>query len=215
MRCVVVDSVLVACPTYRGKRYALVHYMESFEAFEYPNRDLLLVDNTGDEGKYAAWLEREFGVGVRHIEPEPEFEDTFLRAWEIITDYAVEHQYGWVLSLEQDVIAPPMLIDTLLNAATYIGAPFVTHTYPFHDGKDGYYQGLGCTLMATTMLARAMEYVKQPDTGTQGLVEGAIYAVAQRGTHISIQDLLPLAHLDGDGEFRQYKPITDPRIALI
>ncbi len=209
-----VDSVLVAAPTYRGKRYCLVHYIEAYNDFAYPNRDLLLVDNTGDEGKYAAWMSKEFGVGVRHIEPEAEFEHTFTRAWEVITDYAVEHMYGWVLSLEQDIIGPPLLIDTLLNAAAYVASPFVTHTYPFHDGKPGYYQAMGCTLMATSLLVRAMDYVKE-EGYTKGLVEGAIYEVARRGTHISLHDLLPLTHLDGDGEFRQYRPITDPRVEMI
>src|SRR4051812_28367447 len=104
MRCVVVDSVLVAAPTYRGKRYCLVQYVEAYNDLLYPNRDLLLVDNTGDEGKYAAWMAHEFGIGVKHIEPAVEFEDTFLQAWELITAHAVEHQYGWVLSLEQDVV---------------------------------------------------------------------------------------------------------------
>lgn len=214
MRCVVVDSVLVAAPTYRGKRYCLVHYIEAYNDFAYPNRDLLLVDNTGDEGKYAAWMAKEFGIGVRHIEPEAEFEDTFTRCWQIITEHAVEHMYGWVLSLEQDVIGPPLLIDTLLNAAAYVGSPFVTHTYPYHDGKPGFYQGMGCTLMSTGLLVRAMEFIKE-DTINNNLVEGAVYAVAQRGTHISLHDLLPILHYDGEGEFRQYKPITDPRVEMI
>ena len=210
-----VDSVLVAAPTYRGKRYCLVHYLEAYDEFTYPNRDLLLVDNTGDEGKYADWMRREFNVAVEHIEPDAEFEVTFLQAWEIIAAYAVEHQYGWVLSLEQDVIGPPLLIDTLLNAAAYLGAPFVTHSYPFHDGKEGFYQGMGCTLMSTGLLKRAMEYVHE-DVPVKGLVEGAIYEVARRGSQIALKDLLPLTHLDGDGtEFRQYRVITDPRVEVI
>jgi hypothetical protein len=211
----VVDSVLVAAPTYRGKRYCLVEYLEAYDAFQYPNRDLLLIDNTGDEGKYARWMRREFGVGVQHIEPEAQFEDTFLACWDAISAYADEHQYGWVLSLEQDVIAPPMLLDTLLNAATYLVAPFVTHTYPFHDGREGFYQGMGCTLMSSGLLKRAMAYVHEPNAIT-GLVEGAVYEVARRGSNIALHGLLDVRHADGDGtEFRQYKPITDPRIVLI
>jgi hypothetical protein len=205
-----VDSVLIACPTYAGKRYAIVEFMEAYEAFEYPNRDMLLVDNTGDGGEYAKWLEREFHVGVQHIEPLLDFEDTFSACWKLITDYAVEHMYGWVLSLEQDVIGPPLLVDTLLNAATYVGAPFVTHTYPYHDDKPGFYQGMGCTLMSTPLLVEAMK--RNEDFG---IVEGAVYEVAKNHSHISLHELLPLTHLDGGGGFRQYRPITDPRVVMV
>jgi GT2 family glycosyltransferase len=205
-----VDSVLVAAPTYRGKRYAIVEYIEAFRAYSYPNRDLLLVDNTGDDGAYAAWLEREFNVGVRHIEPALEFEDTFIAAWQVICDYAVEHRYGWVLSLEDDVVGPPLLIDTLLNAAAYVGAPFVTHTYPYHDQKPGFYQGMGCTLMATGLLYEAMKRTKE-----SGLVEGSVYEVAKEMSHISLHGLLPVRHLDPDEGLRQYRPITDPRVLMV
>jgi len=208
-----VDSVLVAAPTYRGKRYCLVEYLEAYEAFSYPNRDLLLVDNTGDDGAYAAWMRAEFGVGVRYLEPAADFERTFVDAWQVISDYATEHMYGWVLSLEQDVIGPPLLIDTLLNAAAYVGAPFVTHTYPYHDGRPEFYQGMGCTLMSTSLLVAAMRLVRE-DGPAGGLVEGAVYEVAKRGSHVSLHDLLPLRHLDGEGEFRQYRPITDPRVVM-
>jgi GT2 family glycosyltransferase len=205
-----VDSVLVAAPTYRGKRYAIVEYIEAFRAYSYPNRDLLLVDNTGDEGEYARWLEREFGVGVRHIEPSLDFEDTFSAAWRVICDYAVEHRYGWVLSLEDDVVGPPLLIDTLLNAAAYVGAPFVTHTYPYHDQKPGFYQGMGCTLMATGLLYEAMKRTKE-----SGLVEGSVYEVAKETSHISLHGLLAVRHLDPDTPIRQFRPITDPRVLMV
>lgn len=207
------DSVLVACPTYSGKRYAIVEYVEAYERFEYPNRDLLLVDNTGDGGEYARWMADAFGIGVRHIEPELEFEDTFTKAWRVILEHAQDHRYGWVLSLEQDVIGPPLLVDALLNAATYVGAPFVTHTYPYHDGKQQYYQGMGCTLMSTSLLAEAMRVVDEPGP-VQGIVEGAVYEVAKRASHISLHEMLTLAHIDGGGGFRQYRPITDPRVVL-
>lgn len=210
----IVDSVLVAAPTYRGKRYCIVQYVEAFEAFEYPDRDMLLVDNTGDDGAYAAWLATEFPIGVRHIEPEAEFEDTFTNAWQVICDHAVARQYGWVLSLEQDVIGPPLLIDTLLNAAGYVGAPFVTHTYPYHHGRPDYYQGLGCTLMATDLLVEAMKLVRE-EGPAKGIVEGAVYEVAKRSSHISLHQLLPLVHVDGDTEFRQFRKITDPRVVLV
>lgn len=208
------DSVLVACPTYSGKRYALVEYMDAYERFAYPNRDLMLVDNTGDGGEYAAWLAAEFPVRVEHIEPALDFELTFTEAWRRILRYAREHMYGWVLSLEQDVIGPPLLIDTLLNAAAYVGAPFVTHTYPYHDGKPDYYQGMGCTLMSLPLLQEAIFLLDEPGPA-QGIIEGAVYEVAKRATHVSLHQTLPLVHLDGGGGYRQYRPITDPRVVMV
>jgi hypothetical protein len=197
--------VLVACPTYSGLSDCLEEYLKSYQSFTWKNRDLLLVDNTkGDE--YTKKIQS-YGVNVIHVEPLKKFQDTFTKCWEEIYTYASGHLFQWVFSLEQDVICPPLTIDTLLNIASYLQSPFVTHLYPYHWGVKNMYQGLGCTLISTSLLGEAIELNKK-----DGLIEGSIYQVAVSRNHASLANLLDVKHLDGQKRYWHYEKETDPRV---
>jgi len=200
------DSVLVACPTYSGLADCLDEYLKAFHAFSYEDKSLLLVDNTKDGGAYARDLA--FKATTRHVTPRKTFQETFGLCWKEILSHAEENGFRWVFSLEQDVICDhPLTIDTLLNIAGYVKAPFVTHTYPYHWGVNKLYQGLGCTLILTGLLREAMD-----DFDVEGLVEGSIYKLAQRTSHVSLTGLFPIRHLDGQNRYWQYADETDPRV---
>ena len=208
------DTVLIGCPTYKGLQNCLDEYLDAYKAFEWPRRSLMLVDNTNDGGEYArsirAKVESVPRGSLKRIEPSEDWEDTFYRAWNVILTHALWNGYTWVLSLEQDVICPPLTVDTLLNTAGYIKAPFVTHTYPYHNGKPGFYQGLGCTLMKTELLDGALNYAyKRMPT-----VEGAIYDVAKRNTHAVLHQLLPIEHRDDPSRHWQFMKATDDEVSI-
>ena len=215
-------NVLVAAPTYIGKDYALDEYLSAYNHFVWDDRALMLVDNTRDNGEYAAHL-RELHVPiVKREEPTRDFEETFSRCWRRILEEAQRGEWTWILSLESDVIGPPLLLDTLLNAAIYCQAPFVTHCYPYHDSRryTEYYQGLGCVLMTTELLAKAFELHDDPDSPAHGIIEGAVYEVAKGNTHISFAQLLPMRHLDAPGGGAtdggwDWDEITDPRVIKV
>lgn len=208
------DTVLVACPTYSGLASCLDEYLAAYEALKWPRRSLMLVDNTNDGGVYAGSI-RSKVEAVRHgtlrrIEPSSDWEDTFYRAWDLILTHALWNGYTWVLSLEQDVIVPPLTLDTLLNVASYIKAPFVTHTYPYHNGKPGFYQGLGCTLMKTELLQGALRYAHRRIP----VVEGAIYDVAKRNSHAVLHQLLDIEHRDDPNRHWQFEATTSDQVPI-
>lgn len=207
------DTVLVGCPTYSGLEPCLDEYLEAYKNLKWPRRNLMLVDNTADDGEYAASVKEKIenaGGMIRRIVPSKDWEDTFNRAWNLILTHALWNGYTWVWSLEQDVIVPELTLDTMLNVATYIKAPFVTHTYPYHGGKPGFYQGLGCTLMKTELLEGALSYAyKRIPT-----VEGAIYDVAKRNSHAILHQLLPIEHRDGDKRHWQFEGTTNDEVAI-
>lgn len=208
------DSVLVGCPTYSGLESCLDEYLEAYAAQKWWNRRLMLVDNTDDGGDYAASITpRVEAVGgmVRRIEPSKDWEDTFYRSWGVMQMHAKWNGYTWMLSLEQDVILRnPLSIDTLLNTAAYIQAPFVTHTYPYHGGKPGFYQGLGCTLIKTELATLALEntYKRVPH------VEAAIYDCAKRNSHAVLHQLLEIDHLDADNRHWQFEGTSNDEVAV-
>lgn len=197
------DSVLVACPTYSGLADSLDEYLAAYAALGWADRRLILVDNTRDGGEYARSInDRVAAVGgmVRHVDPSDDWDDTFVRCWRIIASHAEANGYDWIWSLEQDVIVPPITLDTLLNIAGYCAAPFVTHTYPYHFGKPGYYQGLGCTLMKTDLVLAALDISFQRIP----FVEAAMYDVAKRNSHVSLHELLAIEHRDGKLRHNQF-----------
>jgi len=211
--------VLVAAPTYLGKDYALDQYLRAYEAFTFSPRGLLLVDNTRDNGEYAAHLEK-LGVPVRRVEPSMDFEETFTRCWRVILEEALVGEYEWVLSLESDVIGPPQLIVEMLSIADFVQAPFVTQCYPYHNKRlNEYYQGMGCVLMTTTLLQEAMSILDEPDSPWVGIVEASVYEIAKRNSHVSLATRIPLQHLDhpGGGAIPSWDwdEITDPRVVKV
>jgi hypothetical protein len=207
------DSVLVACPTYSGLSDCLDEYLQAYKDLAWHDRNLMIVDNTDDGGKYAESIKpkvEDAGGTLRRVEPSNDWEDTFNRCWGVILAHASWNGYTWVWSLEQDVIVPKMMLDTLLNVACYIKAPFVTHTYPYHNGKPGFYQGLGCTLMKTELLEGALHYAyKRIPT-----VEGSIYDVAKRNSHAVLHQLLPVEHRDDKNRHWQFEATTNDEVAI-
>lgn len=207
------DTVLVGCPTYSGLASCLDEYLGCYQALKWPKRHLVLVDNTNDGGEYARRVKPKIeaaGGVLKRIEPSGDWEDTFCRSWGVLAMHALWNGYTWVLSLEQDVMIPPLTLDTMLNVASYIHAPFVTHTYPYHNGKPGFYQGLGCTLMKTELLNGALDwgYKRVPS------VEGSIYDLAKRNTHAVLHQLLPVEHRDADGRHWQFEATTNDEVAV-
>jgi hypothetical protein len=206
------DTVLVGCPTYSGLSAVLDEYLDAYSQFEWPKRRLMLVDNS-DGPEYARSIKdkvEKVGGTVRHIEPSKDWEDTFSRSWGVLLQHARWNGYTWVLSLEQDVILPPLGLDTLLNVAGYVKAPFVTHTYPYHNGKPGWYQGLGCTLMRTELLGYALDFTYQRIPA----VEAAIYDAAKRGSHVVLHRLLDIKHRDARDGTWNFEGTTSDEIAV-
>jgi hypothetical protein len=212
--------VLVAAPTFVGKDYCLDEYLDAYNHFVWPEKNLMLVDNTRDDGEYAQHLrDLDVPIVVRE-EPSRDFEETFSRCWRRILEEAQRGGYDWVLSLETDVIGPPLTLDALLNVAVYVGAPFVTHCYPYHDNRTTeMYQGLGCVLMTTPLLVKAFELHDDPESPAHDVVEGAVYEAARSNSHVSLVTMLPLVHRDAPGggatQVWDWDEITDPRVVKV
>ena len=94
--------VLVGCPTSFHKEYALKEYAESVKFLSYDNYDVLLVDNSPDNN----YFDKIKSLGLNVIKGEY-FEGAIKR---IITSrntlrkYALDNNYDYLFSLEQDVI---------------------------------------------------------------------------------------------------------------
>ncbi len=105
--------VLVGCPTYESYRYCIKEYLEAVKALTYKQFDLLLVDNSPTE-TFANEL-REKGINIKHI---PWNDDVAMRieiSRNVLREEALKGKYDYFLSLEQDVIPPPDIIERLMS----------------------------------------------------------------------------------------------------
>lgn len=106
-------KVLVGCPTFEGFGYCLDVFLERMRELSYPNRDLLLVDNSvGDV--YFERL-RQSGVNVLKAPRLKSKWETVANSRNLIIDYALRNGFDFLLSLDQDVIPPKDVIEELLK----------------------------------------------------------------------------------------------------
>lgn len=189
------DRVLVACPTYRGKAYALDAYLGAYNNFTYPHRGMFMVDNTGIGLDYFRHLQS-CNVPCEHIDPSVDFQETFARSWKRIVNYAAEHGYQWIASIEQDNICPPLTLDALLNVAGYCRAVHVAHSYPWHKNQasQGRLIGLGCNLISVEMLVAIFAQEKW----FTNAVESEIFEYPKLMGYptVELHNLVTVEHLD-------------------
>jgi hypothetical protein len=221
------DTVLVACPTYRGKAYALGAYIEAYNAFQWPYRGLFMVDNTGDGLGFYEHM-KSLGVPCDHIDPARDWQETLAKCWRRIVREAVEKKYHWVMSIEADNICPSMTLDVLLNIAGYYKkAVHVAHSYPWHgepdmrehaDKQNGRYSqglliGLGCNLILTELLVKIFER----ERWLTDAVEAEIYEYPKVNGYptAELHNVLEIRHLDAEHgeEFFQFDRDPAPRFA--
>jgi len=131
-----VPSVLVACPTYKAKDYALRRFVAGYRALDYPeDRRRLLMVNTRDDDYVHRLVEAGVDVVKRYLqEVTPEDLTGLLgiisHAWqEAIIPEAWRAPYDYVFSLEADMVVPPDTLRMFVDIAERTGAWVVSAMY--------------------------------------------------------------------------------------
>jgi hypothetical protein len=103
-------KVLVGCPTYMNKEYALAKYAAAVKALKHDGfqMDILLVDNSaGDE-----YMKKIKAAGLPVVKGpwHEKARDRIIASRNVLRDKVLKEGYDYLFSLEQDVIPAP---DTL------------------------------------------------------------------------------------------------------
>lgn len=194
--------VLVGCPTYAGKEYALEPWIAMFKALTYSAKFAYQVDNTRVSPAYFERIKSK-GIDVTHLTPWPDWDRTFFRCWQLILKRAQDLGCYWVYSVEADNIPAPESLDLMVNMALMGNVHLVTHAYPMHKTavqasgipEDSFlYSELGCMLMTRSLLERAIEEFEE-----YGNMAMAIFATESRyaGGYIKLMNRFKVDHLDG------------------
>ena len=123
-------KVLVACPTNRCKGYILERFVDRVKNLDYPNYDILLVDNSKGNSYYNKIKK----LGVPVIKSKY-YEDSMTRMIEsrnIIRDKVLNEGYDYFFSLEQDVIPRPDVLKILVSHKKNVvaGWYYINHPVP-------------------------------------------------------------------------------------
>ena len=125
-------KILVGCPTSHHKDYCLTEYMAGLKKLTYPNKKILIVENSKNDEYFN--LIKTFDISVVK---GPWFEgavDRIIASRNILRKEVLEGDYEYFLSLEQDVIPPADLIERMLQH----GKKLITGVYfannRFEDG---------------------------------------------------------------------------------
>lgn len=212
--------VLVACPTYAGKEYALDPWLAMFKALRYEPKHAYQVDNTRVSTAYFELL-RSKGIDCSHLTPWPDWDRTFRRCWELILERAKALDCYWIYSVEADNIPAPESLEIMVNLALYGKAHLVTQAYPMHataarasgiPEDSWYYHELGCMLMSRSLLERAVEEFEE-----YGSIVAAIFGTERRyhGGYLKLTNAFEVGHLDGyEMSFENLGPSEIPGLIM-
>jgi len=105
-------KVLVGCPTSDYHRYCWEEYKNSVKSLIYNNFDIVLVDNSKDNDYYKSLVDDKIKVLRCSYSENPM--DRIVRSRNMLRDFALSEGYDYLLSLEQDVIAPNDILARLM-----------------------------------------------------------------------------------------------------
>jgi ubiquinone/menaquinone biosynthesis C-methylase UbiE len=139
-------KVLVACPTHEVKEYAMAEWLAAIQALDYPNYDILLVDNSPTDALYERWKDK---VPLIHLPDTDQAENASSRinaSMTVIKEHFLKGEYTWWLNVEIDVIIPPETLKTLLQ----FPSDWTSHDYEVRGG-GGRMTGIGCSLLSRSI----------------------------------------------------------------
>ena len=106
-------KILIGCPTSFHKEYCLQEYAEAVKNLTYKNYNILLVDNSEDD----SYLKKLKSLGLSAIKGSwfEGAKERIVSSRNLLREKALEGNYDYLLSLEQDVIPPKDVIEKLLS----------------------------------------------------------------------------------------------------
>lgn len=120
-------KVLVACPTSRHHSYCLRDFVNAVKNLTYPNYDVLVAENSKDDGYLEAIKKQGLSVakGPWHDGVIPRI----TASRNLLRQYMLENEYDYYFSMDQDTIPPADIIERLMRHGKEIvsGVYFTFH----------------------------------------------------------------------------------------
>ncbi len=105
--------VLVGAPVCDLYEYCFGEFLSNIKDLSYPNYNILLVDNSREENFFNK-LKKE-GVNAIRINYSEKMRDRVTEAHNKLREYALNYDYDYLLVLDQDIIPPKNVIESLIK----------------------------------------------------------------------------------------------------
>lgn len=155
-------KVLVACANHEVKEYAFARWIDCVNSLDYPNYEVLVVDNSPTMKFMQRWQDK---VPMVHITAD-QGESPNLRICQsmaVLQQKFLAGDYAYWFNLESDVIVPPEAIKVMKQ----FDADWVSHAYP-PRGAIGLTQGIGCSLFTKPIMQAHSFADASPQNGPDG-----------------------------------------------
>lgn len=120
-------KVLIGCPTYEKQAYCLDRFITAIKNIDYPEYELLIVENTEDNDAYYKKI-KENGINVIKDNTKGKARLKLEKARNIFRKKVLEENFDYLLTVDQDIIVPPNVLQKLINAKKdLISAVYFTH----------------------------------------------------------------------------------------
>ncbi len=108
-------KILVGTPTFEGMKYCLDEFLEGIGNIDYENYDFLIVDNSKNDNFFQELSQKEGIILIRDNNDEEKNLKRILHSRNKIIDYALKHNYEYILLIDADIIPPKTIISELLS----------------------------------------------------------------------------------------------------
>jgi len=155
-------KILIACPNHEVKEYAFQRWIDAAHALDYPNKEILVVDNSPSLDFMNRWKRK---VPMIHLDPGSKGPNQRIAmSMEFIRHTFLKGDYAYWFNLESDVIVPPDALNVLLK---YGDADWVSSYYPARGGTE-FQNGFGCSLFSKKLVEHSPFEDAPESTTTDG-----------------------------------------------
>ena len=106
-------KILIGCPTYKAQAYTFDEFFEAITNLDYPNFDLLIVENS-DTDEYYEYLKSK-GINTIKLRVNGSGREIVGACRELMRKKALEKGYDYLLCVDQDIIIPNDTLKKLLK----------------------------------------------------------------------------------------------------
>ncbi len=106
-------KVLVGTPVCDLHEHCLEEYVEGLKSLTYSNMDILLVDNSKDDGFFRKV--EGMGIPITRIGWHPNVRERLVRSRNVLRDKMLSEGHDYFLNLEQDIVPPKDIVERLVS----------------------------------------------------------------------------------------------------
>lgn len=126
-------KVLIGTPHYEGKNYCLENYVRMVKSLNYPNYEVLVVDNSKDRKNTK--LIKKMGIPAIHVKRKNKnSRQVMAESQEVLRNAALKGGFDFFIHLESDITPPPNFIERLLSHQHEI----VSGAYFIREGAESH-----------------------------------------------------------------------------